>query len=175
MNKLKSLQGLIFNLIIFGLVVIAILVAYNFVQLNVLNREYTNFFGYSLFKTETGSMADTIEIGDIVIVKLNNNVNENDIITFRQGEVFVTHRVMEINGEEIITKGDNNNSQDKPIKKEDIVGKVVYIIHDVKVWQMVFSDINVIIPIVITAFLIVVLVSYKENSKEDNVDEEKKD
>ena len=74
MNKVKSLQGLILNLIIFVLVVIASIVAYNFVQLNVLNREYTNIFGYSMFKTETGSMADTIEIGDIVIVKLDNNV-----------------------------------------------------------------------------------------------------
>lgn len=175
MNKLKSLQGLILNAIIFVLGVITILVVYSFVQVNILNREYTNLFGYSLFKTETGSMADTIEIGDIVIVKLDNEVKEDDIITFKQDGNLVTHRIIEINGDEIITKGDNNNSADKPIKKENIVGKVVHIIHDVKVWQMVFSDINVIIPVVITIFLLVRLVSYKESSKEDNVDEEKKD
>lgn len=175
MNKLKKIQELILNIIIFVLAVITIFVVYSFVQVNILNREYTNLFGYSLFKTETGSMTDTIEIGDIVIVKLDKNIKEEDIITFWQEGSIVTHRIIEINGEEIITKGDNNNSKDKPIKKDDVIGRVVHIIHDVKVWQRVFSDINVIIPLLITVFLIVILFSYKETSKEDNVKEEKND
>lgn len=175
MNKFKNIQGLILNIIIFVLVIIAILVVYSFVQLNVLNREYTNVFGYSLFKTETGSMADTIEIGDIVIVKLGNAVKENDIITFKQDGNIITHRVIKMTENEIITKGDNNNSEDKPISESDIIGKVIFIINDVRVWQMVFADSQVIIPVIITVFLFVVLVLYKENSKEDNADEEKND
>ena len=84
-NKIfEKIKKIIINLIIFILVVIAIISVYAFIQLNVQNKEYINIFGYSVFSAETGSMSPTIEKGDIVIIKIGDEIRENDIMTYRR-------------------------------------------------------------------------------------------
>ena len=166
---LKIFEKIIVNLIIIVLSIIAMFVIWGFVQLNVQKKEYLNIFGYSLFSTETGSMSPTMEKGDIVIIKIGDEIREKDIITYKKENVFITHRIEKINEDSIIAKGDRNNTEDEPIKKDDIIGRVVFIINDVEVWKKVFTDINVIIPICITVILFILLVSYKEKTGEENV------
>ena len=48
-----------------------------------------------------------------------------DVVTFHQDNKYKVHRIIEIDGEKIITKGDANPSPDAPIKMGDIDGKVV--------------------------------------------------
>ena len=154
-KTLKILKKVIVDLIIFVLCVIAIIVIWGFVQLNVQKKDYINIFGYSVFSTETGSMSPTMEKGDIVIIKIGDEIREKDIITYKKENVFITHRIEKINEDSIIAKGDRNNTEDEPIKKDDIIGRVVFIINDVEVWKKVFTDINVIIPICIIFFLFI--------------------
>ena len=168
-KTLKILKKVIVDLIIFVLCVIAIIVIWGFVQLNVQKKDYINIFGYSVFSTETGSMSPTMEKGDIVIIKIGDEIREKDIITYKKENVFITHRIEKINEDSILAKGDRNNTEDEPIKKDDIIGRVVFIINDVEVWKKVFTDINVIIPICITVILFILLVSYKEKTGEENV------
>ena len=164
----EIIKNIIINLIIFILGIIAIIAIWTSIQLNVQNKEYINIFGYSIFSTATGSMSPTIEKGDIVFVKIGEQAKEKDIITYKKDNVFITHRIIKIDGESIIAKGDNNNTQDKPITKDAILGKVVFTINNVEIWKKVFSDMSVIIPIVITVVLFVILVSYKEKTGEKN-------
>ena len=164
---MEKLEKIFINIIIACLIVIAIILIYNFFQLNILNKEYTNIFGYTYFQVETGSMEDTIKIEDIVIIKLNDEIGINDIITFKQNDAFITHRVIKIDDEKLITKGDNNNANDEPISKNDVIGKVVYIVQDVGVWKKVFSDIQVIIPMTITIIIFIILICYKEKVKQE--------
>ena len=169
LNKiLKIIKNIIINLIIFVLGIIAIIAIWTSIQLNVQNKEYIDLFGYSFFSTKTGSMSPTIEKGDIVIVKIGEQVQKNDIITYKKDNSFITHRIIEIDGDSIIAKGDNNNTKDEPITKHAILGKVCFIINNVEIWKKVFSDISVIIPIVITVILLVILVSYKEKTGDKN-------
>ena len=168
-KTLKILKKVIVDLIIFVLCVIAIIVIWGFVQLNVQKKDYINIFGYSVFSTETGSMSPTMEKGDIVIIKIGDEIREKDIITYKKENVFITHRIEKINEDSIIAKGDRNNTEDEPIKKDDIIGRVVFIINDVEVWKKVFTEINVIIAICITVILFILLVSYKEKTGEENV------
>lgn len=166
-NKiLKIIKNIIINAVIFILGIIAIIAIWASIQLNVQNKEYINIFGYSIFSTETGSMSPTIEKGDIVIVKLGEQVQEKDIITYKKDNVFITHRIIKIDGESIIAKGDNNNTEDEEISKNAIIGKVSFIINNVEIWKKVFTDINVIIPVSITIILLIILVSYKEKTGE---------
>ena len=158
----KIIKSILLDIIIIILIILVIGGILGFVQLKRQNKEYINIFGYSLFKVETGSMMPTLQIGDIIIVKLTDSVNENDIITFKTENEFITHRIIEIDGDTIITKGDKNNTEDKPIKKENIVGKVSYIFSNVNVWKKVFIDKAVFIPIIITVILIFILSIYKE-------------
>jgi len=165
-NKiLKIIKNIIINTLIFILGIIAVIAVWTTIQLNIQNKEYVDIFGYSIFSTETGSMSPTMEKGDIVIVKIGNEVQNQDIITYKKDNAFITHRIIKIDGESIIAKGDNNNTQDKAITKDDVLGKVVFIVNNVEIWKKVFSEVNVIIPIVITIILLVILVSYKEKNR----------
>ncbi len=169
-NKiLRIIKKIIIDLIIFILSIIAIIAIWGFIQINVQNKEYINIFGYSIFSTETGSMSPTMKKGDIIIIKIGDEIKEKDIITYKKENVLITHRIVRIDGDIIIAKGDNNNIEDEPIKKDEVIGKGIFIINNVEIWKKVFTDINVIIPICITVILFILLVSYKEKTGEENV------
>ena len=168
-NKIfEVIKKVIVNLIILVLSIIAIIVIWGLVQLNVQNKEYIDIFGYSVFSTETGSMSPTMEKGDIVIIKIGDEIKENDIITYKKDNVLITHRISKINENTIIAKGDYNNTDDVPIQKEQVIGKVVFIVNNVEIWKKVFTDAHVIIPVIITVILFVALISYKEKKGEEN-------
>ena len=164
-----KLSKIIVNLIIFVLSIIAIIAIFGVVQINLQDKDYVNIFGYSVLSTETGSMAPTIEKGDIVIIKIGDEIRENDIITYKKNNVLITHRIMNIDGDTIIAKGDYNNTEDEPITKSQVIGKSVFIVHNVEIWKKVFTDTHVIIPVVITIILFILMISYKEKTGEENV------
>jgi len=157
----------IFNTIFVLLLIIAIILIYNIIQLSIFNKPYMNIFGYSVFEVKTGSMHKALEIDDIIIVKLTKDVKINDIITFMpKQDTIITHRVKEIKDGEIITKGDANNTEDEPITTDDIIGKVVYTFKNVAVWKQVFTTPQVYISVIITLILFGVSISIKEGNKE---------
>ena len=105
-----------FTNVLLGIVIIAIFFAlYSFIQLVILEKDYVNYFGYTLFEVQSGSMSPTINVDDMLLVKLTTDIKKGDIITYKNEENFITHRVIEANGDKIITKGDSNNSEDKII------------------------------------------------------------
>ena len=151
-EKLKNID---FVAIILIIILVILLFCYS--QIKIFGKKYINFCGYTIFQVITGSMADTIQIKDIVIVKLTQDVEVNDIITYKSGEDFVTHRVIKIEDNKITTKGDANNSEDTPITKDDVVGKVVFIISNVAVWMNVFRTPEVLLAIIFTIIMIKIL------------------
>lgn len=150
-------------IIVFCLIAVGI---YYIVQIKVLNNNYANLFGYTFFEVATGSMANTIEIGDVVIVKLAKDVNEGDIIVYQDGEDFITHRLVEKNGDNLVAKGDANNSEDKPITQEQILGKVIYIIPKLGVWRKIFLSPEVIGLILLLLFLLGIVIQFVNKRKE---------
>ena len=108
-----------------------------------------------------------------MIVKIGKDFNENDIITYKDQNVFVTHRVIKKEENTIITKGDNNNSVDKPISEDEVLGKVVFIAKNVEVWKKVFADKRVFIPLIITMTLLAILIFYQEDRSKKCPKEEK--
>ena len=81
-----------------GYLFVGMLVAlcvYTFIMTDVLKRDYANVFGYTYFVVATGSMSGTIEVNDVVIVKLGEEPNINDIVTYETDDgKFITHRVV---------------------------------------------------------------------------------
>ena len=113
------------------LAVIAFLVA-------KIRGEIPSLFGYSIQRIISGSMAPTLEIGDVIISKEVTDTSEvhvNDIVTFRGDSRFdnqkVTHRVMVSphndgnGGIVIVTKGDANEFDDGEINYYDVESKYV--------------------------------------------------
>tara|TARA_Y100000310_G_scaffold270603_1_gene284570 strand:+ start:7323 stop:7820 length:498 start_codon:yes stop_codon:yes gene_type:complete len=75
----------------------------------------------------TGSMIPVLDEGSNgirVVPSSENEVNEGDIITFKQDNLLIVHRVVEkgedSNGTYFITKGDNNSLSDEKIRFKDI-------------------------------------------------------
>ena len=174
MKVVKKIFRWIFDIILFIILAIALIMAYNHIQINIKGNTYTTMLGYSAFEVATGSMSNTIEIGDVILVKLiepNETLSENEIVVFTQDTTLVTHRIIKINGDQIITKGDANNTQDDPISRGKIIGKVVKIIPDVKMWKEIILTPKVLIPTSISILLLWIFFSY---DKEKDVKKTKK-
>ena len=124
MKRIKKVVFVILSILL-GLVLAFNI--YNFISIKVMHKDLASINGYAMLEVVSGSMEPTILKGDIIIINTKDkDYKENDIITFRgkEGE-FVTHRIIKINDKTMITKGDNNNSEDDPIKTSSIVGKYV--------------------------------------------------
>ena len=111
------------------LILLVLLCVYTFVVTDILKKDYVNVFGYSYFVVATGSMSGTVEVDDIIFVKITKDVKVNDVVTFKNkdGDI-ITHRLIKHDGSRYITKGDVNNVSDEAISKDQIIGKVSLVI-----------------------------------------------
>lgn len=172
-NKIKKITskiaGMILNTLIAIVTLLIIIGIYYLVQIKILNNEYANIFGYTFFEVATGSMADTIKIGDAVIVELTKEVNENDIIVYQEENNFITHRLIKKNKSgEIVTKGDANNSEDKPINESQIIGKVIFIIPKLGILRKAILVPKVLILITTLIILLGITIKITTNTEEKN-------
>ena len=125
-----------------------------FILLNIFSMNNKSLFGFRIYRVISGSMQPALQIGDVIIVKKSNNYSERDIITYSNGLTTITHRIIAINNDEVITKGDANEVDDKPINKEQIVGKFFFRISNFSLFSIILSK-NVISLIMI--FLLVLI------------------
>ena len=125
-----------------------------FILLNIFSMNNKSLFGFRIYRVISGSMQPALQIGDVIIVKKSNNYSERDIITYSNGLTTITHRIIAINNDEVITKGDANEVDDKPINTEHIVGKFFFRISNFSLFSIILSK-NVIYLIMI--FLLVLI------------------
>ena len=78
-----------------------------------------------IYSVKTGSMEENIHVGDYVLIYKKSNYNVGDVVTYQKDDYFITHRIIKIDDNQIITKGDANNTVDEKIALDDIIGKVI--------------------------------------------------
>lgn len=163
---INKISTIILNILLVIVSILIIIGLYYLVQIKVLNNSYANIFGYTFFEVATGSMSNTIEIGDVVIVKITKEVQEDEIIVYSEGNNFITHRLIEKDEQNrFITKGDANNSEDKPIEKSQILGKVIYIIPKIGILKRAILSPQVLI-LILTLIVLLVMASKLTTNKE---------
>ncbi len=107
-----------------------LLMSLSYLYIVVSPKIFKNFYPFGI-KTAivlTGSMEPTLNIDDFVILReLKGRVNVNDIVSYkRPGEkTEVLHRVVRVDKNIVITKGDANNKEDDPIDVMQITGVYV--------------------------------------------------
>ena len=103
------------------------LCVYTFIVTDIMKKDYVNVFGYTYFVVKTGSMSGTLEVNDIVIVKIDDAPKKGNVITYinKDGDI-ITHRLVRIVGDKLIAQGDVNNAEDDPITKKDLIGIVKF-------------------------------------------------
>lgn len=122
--------------IVYWLLIAVVVFLAGMTLLSTFNTKLTT----NLFVVQSGSMQPTISVGSLVVVKKDDNYANGDIITFFGSKVktippqgLTTHRIVEVKkialGEEYVTRGDANNATDSSkVRKEQIVGKVIFTI-----------------------------------------------
>ena len=167
----KEKRHKILKVLFYPLTIAILLVVFYMGYLKFIKKENDiNVLGFRQYMVVTGSMEDTIKVKDIVIVKITKDVKNNEIISYEDNNKIITHRIIKITDNYIVTKGDANNSEDKPITKEKVVGKVVCIIPKVAIWQKVFASPPVFISGSITIILLyLVYVNKDEEEKKGNI------
>ena len=164
-NKVNAIVNVITTIII---ILLCISLISNF-QTTFLGKKYNDFFGYALFEVKTASMAGTVEINDWILVKITDEVELNDVITFEQDGAFVTHRVIEVYKDTYVTKGDSNNTKDTPIKKEQIVGKMEKVLPRFGIVKKTILNEKVLILLIITIFLFCSIFKKDNKEKKTNI------
>ena len=122
--------------VVLSSIVLVILAPILFVSLVILINSYTNpdevpsFFGWKPFIVLSGSMETEIYSVYVAVVKEVDlkEISKNDIIAFKDDEIVITHRVIDIINEngtiKYKTKGDNNNVEDSGyVLEEQVEGK----------------------------------------------------
>ena len=131
-KKFKILWDIIVKLVTLLIVLISLIII---VQKVTNNKE--SFFGYRIFRVQTGSMIPKYQIGDVILVK-KQDVDKikvgDDVSYFGESSsvkgILITHRVIdiqEVDGKkEFHTQGIANNLEDPVVHGNQINGVVQF-------------------------------------------------
>ena len=118
----------IFSNIFLAFAVFVLVCAVVFISTGDRNDHTRYFFNLKFYQTTTGSMEPQMKIKSIVVVR-KADISEfavGDVACFVRAGSAVAHRVVEVTGKGLQTKGDNNKVADAAIVKPDeIIGKCV--------------------------------------------------
>ncbi len=172
---IKTIQVLLLAI----LTLLLISSVYTFVRKTFYHDDMPKVFGFAKAIVVSGSMEPNISVDDIVVVKEEGDYFVKDIIMFYDPATgdYVTHRIVEKEGDIFRTWGDNNDSMDvNPVSKENIVGKVVLIVPFVgKVMGFVQQPIGFVVIIAIGVAIIFVPDLCFNRGKKGNEKEENND
>lgn len=162
-TKFEKIAKYVIDVLLFFVAVGIIFASYSLIQLSVLHKNYVNYFGYTFFVVESGSMEPSIKTKDMVMVKITDKYKVNDVITYEQDGSFITHRILKTGKNNLLTKGDSNDSEDKLVNRNAVVGKVIKVFSKYGLWKDVILSPIVIIVIFVT--LLVFSLGCSFNSK----------
>lgn len=164
-SVIEKIINYVLDILIFVFGIVLLISLYISIQTKVFKNDYANFFGYSIFEVQTGSMSGTIEAGDWIIVDLSKKPKLNDIVTYESNGNFITHRVIEIYGSTYVTMGDANSAKDDPIDSEEIVGTVSKILPRLGIIRKTLFNPVVLIAVIIVLFVLNWTFKNKNNAK----------
>lgn len=172
MSKTKRKTGKILRTVFrtLLLVFLSLILGFNIYSWNaksLLGEQLPMPFGIGAAVVLSGSMEPELSVDDLVIIKKTQDVSLNDVIVYQSGNSLVIHRVIEKNGDMLVTKGDANNTSDDPITLSDVKGKLVFAIPFIGIVTHITRSPIAVICIIILALLLMELGYSREKSKDD--------
>lgn len=119
--------------------------------------------GYSLAVVLSGSMEPELAVNDLVLVKEKDEYHASDIVVFRGQNEFIVHRIIEIDGDVVITKGDANNKVDDSILVSDIEGAVIGYVPFIGLIIRIFK--SPIVLLILALILVLLEISFRIKEK----------
>ena len=124
-------------------------------------------FGFGSAVVLSGSMEPTLQVDDLILVREKAEYEVDDIVVFQDGHSLTVHRLIALDGDRIITKGDANNIADDPITPDRIIGAVYLRIPFLGMIARILKT-PVGIGLLLVAAILLVEVSYRSEKKEGN-------
>jgi signal peptidase len=125
---LQRVGGAAASLFFVGAVALMVFTAYSVFQFrNDPGKAF--LFGYKPAIVQTGSMSPYMEQNSVVVIRQTDftQVRPGNVITYRLGEQFITHRAVSAAGAQVIVKGDRNATPDStPVTAQNFVGTEVW-------------------------------------------------
>lgn len=82
-------------------------------------------FGYGIANVLSGSMEPTFSKGTLLLVKEEKQAESGQIVVYQSGQELIVHRVIQMEGNLVTTKGDANEAADPVFDASQIKGVVV--------------------------------------------------
>ena len=173
---MKVIKRVFVAIVLFLLGALLLYNVYNFISIKILKKDLAPIQGYAVLEVVSGSMEPNIHIGDMIVINTKNKeYRVNDIITFYDvNGAFVTHRIIYIDKDGILTKGDNNNAEDEKITKDKVVGKYVFKITGAGKIMAAFKTPFVMVMVMVIGVMVCILLSTDKDGKPILTEQEKK-
>ncbi|MBQ3330399.1 MAG: signal peptidase I [Ruminococcus sp.] len=123
-------------------------------------------FGFGVSVVMSPSMEPVLKTNDLIFVSEDENYEVGDIVVYQDGNMLVIHRIINIDGENVITKGDANNIADDPIKLNDIKAKFSFRIPFIGV---IFKYLKT-VPGTLLVLVLAIFLLYRSRQKEREKD-----
>jgi signal peptidase len=107
-------------------------------------------FGYGAAVVNTATMEPALSRNDLVVVHREEDIQVDDVVVYQNDGALVVHRVVALDGDELVTQGDANEQTDLPVQRDEVQGVVVAVVPRVgAVVQAVKSPTGVILILVV--------------------------
>jgi signal peptidase len=130
-------------------------------------------FGYGASVVLSGSMEPNLSVNDLVIIKETQDVNVGDVIVYESGGEMIIHRVLNVDGDTIITQGDANNIADEPFDVSSVRGKMIASFPAVGGLVRILKTPAGTIGLLVAAFLLIELSYHRESQEDEEIKEMK--
>lgn len=124
-------------------------------------------FGYGMAVVLSGSMEPALKVDDLILVRETDQYEVGDIVVYQSGYELIVHRIVFMDGNEIVTQGDANSAADSPIVREAVKGIVSARIPFVgKLAGLLKKPVGIML-VLVCAFLLVELSFRREKRMDD--------
>ncbi len=123
-----------------------------------LKQNPPQFFGFSPLTVASGSMAPSIQVGDMILIKQSTDFAVGDVVTYRKDGTLITHKIVSVSGQTVVTQGTANMVSDAPIQSDQIVGTVVVVVPRL---GMIFGFLRT--PVGLLLMILLVIICFKLN------------
>lgn len=81
--------------------------------------------GHGAAVVESGSMEPTMPKGSLLLLESPGALGVGDVVVYEAADGYVVHRVVAVEGSQLICKGDANDAADAPVSAAAVVAVVV--------------------------------------------------
>ncbi len=152
-------KRLIYNLALslFGALVVIVLL------INILNLRLDEVLSNSMYPTFTDR--------DIIVVMKQKSYEVGDIIEWQSGDVFVTHKLVEIDADgNYIAQGEHDGAATQKVNPSQVKGKVILIWHNGRdVYKLIHDNYFMLITLAVGAWVLSVTISNELETKRHNI------